>query len=456
MLLHNTLPFLQKAFCISLNSSSSLTSLGRPKFEIKCIFILIFFESVRIKMGIQERIKEIEKEIGRTQKNKATTTHIGLLKSQLARLRTELLIPTNKAGAGAGGGFDVAKSGDGRVALIGFPSVGKSSLLNTVTDTVSETAAYEFTTLTCIPGNVFVNGTKIQMLDLPGIIEGAAQGKGRGREVIAVARSADLIMMVLDGAREQNNQHRDILTAELETMGIRLNRNPPGISFRKKATGGVKFNATCVLNQMGDDPRETATRILSSYRIHNAEVLFREDCSVDDFIDVIEGNRRYLRCLYVYNKIDTLSIEEVDDLARKPDSVVISIYMKLNIDLMLQRMWQYLGLCRVYTKRRGQAPDLLEPVVLTSKRHGMTVEAACKSISKELLDVFNFALIWGRSTKYNPQRVGLAHVLQDEDVLQIVPKTVAQQKRSKDYGEKVQAANDLIQKERRRLRKIKR
>ena len=68
-----------------------------------------------------------------------------------------------------------------------------------------------------------MNGTKIQMLDLPGIIEGAAQGKGRGREVISVAHSADLILMVLDGAREENNQHRDILTNELETM---VYRNP--------------------------------------------------------------------------------------------------------------------------------------------------------------------------------------------------------------------------------------
>ena len=117
-------------------------------------------------MGIQERIKEIEKELARTQKNKATTTHIGLLKSQLARLRTELLLPdASKANAGGNEGFDVAKSGDGRVALIGFPSVGKSSLLNAVTDTQSEAAAYEFTTLTCIPGNVVINDTKIQMLD---------------------------------------------------------------------------------------------------------------------------------------------------------------------------------------------------------------------------------------------------------------------------------------------------
>lgn len=51
-------------------------------------------------------------------------------------------------------GFDVARSGDGRVAMIGFPSVGKSSLLNELTETESVAAGYEFTTLTCIPGNV--------------------------------------------------------------------------------------------------------------------------------------------------------------------------------------------------------------------------------------------------------------------------------------------------------------
>ena len=123
-------------------------------------------------MGILERIKEIELEIGRTQKNKATTTHIGMLKGQLARLRTQLLTPDSGAGGGGGGGFSVPRNGDGRVALVGFPSVGKSSLLNEVTDTKSETAAYEFTTLTCIPGNIVINDTRIQMLDLPGIIEG--------------------------------------------------------------------------------------------------------------------------------------------------------------------------------------------------------------------------------------------------------------------------------------------
>jgi ribosome-interacting GTPase 1 len=80
-------------------------------------------------------------------------------------------------------GFEVARSGDGRVSLIGFPSVGKSSLLSKLTDTKSEAAGYEFTTLTAIPGNLYHKGCKIQLLDLPGIIEGAAYGKGRGRQV---------------------------------------------------------------------------------------------------------------------------------------------------------------------------------------------------------------------------------------------------------------------------------
>jgi ribosome-binding ATPase YchF (GTP1/OBG family) len=64
-------------------------------------------------------------------------------------------------------------------------SVGKSTILTMLTGTHSEAASYEFTTLTCIPGIIHYNDTKIQLLDLPGIIEGASEGKGRGRQVYA-------------------------------------------------------------------------------------------------------------------------------------------------------------------------------------------------------------------------------------------------------------------------------
>ena len=56
--------------------------------------------------------------------------------------------------------------------------MGKSTILSALTGTHSEVAAYEFTTLTCIPGIIHYNEAKIQLLDLPGIIEGAAEGRG--------------------------------------------------------------------------------------------------------------------------------------------------------------------------------------------------------------------------------------------------------------------------------------
>ena len=68
--------------------------------------------------------------------------------------------------------------------LIGFPSVGKSRCF-LLSLTLSVQGSYEFTTLTCIPGVVEYRGVKLQLLDLPGIIEGASEGRGRGRQVIA-------------------------------------------------------------------------------------------------------------------------------------------------------------------------------------------------------------------------------------------------------------------------------
>ncbi|CAG2161573.1 unnamed protein product [Oppiella nova] len=364
-------------------------------------------------MGILERIAEIEREISRTQKNKATEYHLGVLKAKLARYRAQLLEPTTKSSA-KGEGFDVMKSGDARVALIGFPSVGKSTLLNTVTDTHSESASYEFTTLTCIPGVIHYKGANIQLLDLPGIIEGAAHGKGRGRQVIAVARTSDLVIIMLDATKSE--VQRSLLEKELETVGIRLNKKPPNLYFKEKKTGGISFNATCPLTKCDE---KLVQMVLHEYKIFNAEILFREDCSADDLIDVVVKNRVYLPCLYIYNKIDQISMEEVDRLARQPHTVVVSCNMKLNLDAMLDKIWEHLALIQVYTKKRGQPPDFEDGLIL---RRSSTVEHVCHTIHRTIADTFKYALVWGTSTKYSPQRVGLNHVVHHEDVVQIIKK----------------------------------
>ncbi|KAI8806997.1 P-loop containing nucleoside triphosphate hydrolase protein [Cladochytrium replicatum] len=364
-------------------------------------------------MGITDKIADIELEISRTQKNKATEYHLGLLKAKLARYRTMLLEPTGKSGP-KGAGFEVVRSGDARVALLGFPSVGKSTLLSKLTNTKSEVASYEFTTLTCIPGKIHYNGADIQLLDLPGIIEGASQGKGRGRQVIATCKTADLILMMLDATK--GPRQRELLEKELHAVGIRINSEKPNIYFKVKKGGGISFNSTCKLTMLNE---KMVYSILHDYKIHNAEVLIREDASVDDFIDVVLGNRKYLRCLYCYNKIDQISIEEMDRLARQPHTVVVSCEQDLNLDYLLETIWRELNLMRVYTKKRGEYPEFEDGLVLP---RGTTVEKVCKAIHRSLVDEFEYALVWGVSTKHSPQRVGITHVVEDEDVIQIMKK----------------------------------
>jgi len=202
-------------------------------------------------------------------------------------------------------------------------------------------------------------------------------------------------------------------------VGIRLNRDPPQIVFKRKKGGGVTFNSLVPVTQC--DARVVQS-VLNEYKIFNADVLFREDCSADDLIDVIEGNRKYVKCLYVYNKIDMLNLNDIDSFARRPMSVVISSQKKWNLDTLLERIWDGMGLVRVYTKKKGALPDFADPLVLTPQRGECTVQTAVTMLHKDLLQDFKCALLWGRSVRHIPQTVGLGHVLEDEDVVQIVKK----------------------------------
>lgn len=114
-------------------------------------------------------------------------------------------------------------------------------------------AAYEFTTLTTVPGQVQYNGAAIQMLDLPGIIQGAKDGKGRGRQVIAVAKTCHLIFIVLDVNKPLTD--KKVIEAELEGFGIRINKEPPNIVFKKKDKGGISITNTVPLTHIEPEVR---------------------------------------------------------------------------------------------------------------------------------------------------------------------------------------------------------
>lgn len=165
-----------------------------------------------------------------------------------------------------------------------------------------------------------------------------------------------------------------IIERELEGFGIRLNKKPPAIIFKKKEKGGINMTNTVPLTHITQDEVKA---VLSEYRIHNADISFKEDSTIDDLIDVVEvctvsdddfdmdinitidratgkydastlgvsyplttWRSIYIPCIYVLNKIDQISIEELDLIYKIPNAVPICAHHEWNFDELLETMWE--------------------------------------------------------------------------------------------------------------------
>jgi len=364
-------------------------------------------------LGIPEKIKAIQDEMARTQINKATEHHLGLLKAKIAKLKREQEEDITKKSGMKSDGFDVRRSGDATVVFIGLPSVGKSTLLNKMTGAKSTVGAFQFTTLTVVPGMMEYRGAKIQVLDLPGIIKGASTGKGLGKRILSVARTADLVLLVLDVFQPY---HEDVLVNELGNIGIRLNQLPPNITIEKAVMGGIAVAQQVKLTKITE---KHLRDILHLYGLVSARVVTREDITSEQLSDYIAGNISYSKSLTILNKIDLVEKEFLDDLKTKIKSEVIEVSANsdINVELLKEKIYEKLKFIRIYMRPKGGETDFKEPLIA---REGDTVEDICNKLHRRMRREFRYGLVWGKSVKFGGQRVGLNHTLQDEDVLTII------------------------------------
>lgn len=141
---------------------------------------------------------------------------------------------------------------------------------------------------------------------------------------------------MLDSAKPVT--HKKIIESELNSFGIRVNQKPPEVKFVKKDKGGIGYQE--IVAQTKGMTADVCRSVLKEYKISCAEIILREDITVDQFIDVIEGNRAYIPVLYVFNKIDALTIEELDILDQMPNYVPISSQHKWNLDELMEEIWK--------------------------------------------------------------------------------------------------------------------
>lgn len=359
---------------------------------------------------LNDKISELEKELSSTKYNKRTQGAVGLLKAKIARLKEKEV--TRGKGGGKTDGYQVRKTGDGTAILVGFPSVGKSTLLNAMTNAQSAVAAYAFTTLTVIPGTLEYRHAKIQILDVPGIVMGAASGRGRGKEVLATALSSDLVLILLE---VNNPEHLPVILQELYDTNIRLNKKKPNVKITKTAKGGVRVGFTIKPTKINAG---TIREICRELRITNADVVVREDVDEDEFIDVVEGNKKYVPALVIVNKVDVATPEQ---LARareicKPD-LEVSANTKLNIERLKTMVYDKLELMSIYCKEVGKEADMDVPMIMF---RGATLRDMCDKLHKDFAKKFKYARVWGKSVKFEGQKIlKLEHVLADGDVVEI-------------------------------------
>tara|TARA_Y100001960_G_scaffold313020_1_gene375450 strand:- start:1823 stop:2914 length:1092 start_codon:yes stop_codon:yes gene_type:complete len=360
-------------------------------------------------VSLTDKIAEIEEEIANTKYNKATQHHIGKLKAKLAQLREEVIISSSGP---KGSGYGVRKAGDATVALVGLPSVGKSTLLNCLTDAESETGSYAFTTLDVVPGVLKYKDANIQILDLPGLIEGAARGAGRGKEVLSVIRSADLIIHVIDAVEPAPH----VILKELFDSGIRLNGRPPNGSVSKTGIGGIEVIST-IAQDVEDEAIKTVVR---EYGLVNAQVVLREKITLDDLVDILAKTRVYAPSFNVLTKVDMVNkeqLKEARELCKDGKTIEVSAPTKKGIIKLKNQIYNSLDFISVYMKPQGEKADLEEPMVV---RKGTTIAEICQRLHRDFTRKFRYSQVWGTSAKFPGQTVGLNHEVKDRDVVSII------------------------------------
>jgi hypothetical protein len=357
-----------------------------------------------------EKVRYLEEYISSIPKHKGTEKERGNLKRKLALLRESI---AKKAKSGGGDEVNVRKQGAAQIVFAGFPNAGKSSLLCEITNADVKVAGYAFTTLEPNVGMLELDNVNLQMVDLPGLISGAAKGKGMGKRFLTVMRNADIIAFFLS-MDYRPLERLDTLLHEFEGAGIRLNQERPDVRVKKKERGGINILGEHLLTCDKQDAIDTCRE----FGILNADVRVNRRMGLEDFIDAIDKSTVWKKAFVILNKIDIVKAKEVKRVKKLIQTrynmpvITISVKDHSHLGKLKKEIWDICDLMRVYT---ADSPDD-EPLVI---ERGSTMLKAAAKIHKDFVNNFKYAKVWGKSAKYPGQRVGKDHVLRDGDTIEL-------------------------------------
>ncbi len=361
----------------------------------------------------REKIKALEEALSLIPAHKGTEKLRGRLRRRIAELRRE---EERRAAAKSGRRdyFTVPREGHAQVAIIGAANSGKSSILRALTNAKPLVAPYPFSTPKPTPGMLLHQGYEIQLVEVPAILTEEleeTQFTGRG---LGLAKNADALLIVLDGASRPLTQLSRILKL-LDEVGVSIKPKRAEVMVEKKDSGGVRLVVFGSLKAGYRDVEE----LLKSIGIKNAVVKVYGDAELDDIEEAVIREVMIKKAILVLNKSDAADPETVKTLKKFLQDhgipfIAISAEKGEGLESLKERILESLQLIRVYTQKNGVVAN--EPIVV---RKGTTVKELAEIIHREMAEKMRYARVWGKSVKLQGQQVGPDHELEDGDVVEI-------------------------------------
>jgi hypothetical protein len=305
----------------------------------------------------EERVELLQEMIAIIPKHKGTNKLLGELRSKLASARKQSQEKPSKQKVF--NPYRITRQGAGQVVVIGYPNVGKSSLVSKLTHAHTQVADYPFTTISPIVGMMLFENINIQMIDTPPITDDVLEPN-----LVDLIKRVDFVLLVIDAGSDDALEQIESIVTRLNDLRIKL-----------------------VTKQPEED--------------EDIQLIHKKGMIIANKAD-IEGSQ---------DRIDMIKEFYGNDLP------IISLSAEMDEDFsrFKNEIFNSLDIIRVYTKPIGKKPDMTDPIILY---RGSTIVDAAEEIHRDFAENLKFAKIWGGGSKYNGQSVSRDHPLEDGNIVE--------------------------------------
>ena len=312
----------------------------------------------------EEKIAALNEMLAIIPKHKGTDKLRASLRSNLSKLKKEEQQSRSKSGRRTDE-YQIKRHGAGQVILIGAPNVGKSKILDALTNANPEVADYPFTTQKPIVGMIPYENIYIQLVDTPPVIDGSMLS-----QIIEIVRHTDLVLLVVSLDSDDALEEIESVRSSLEKTNVQLT--------------------------------------LEEFEEEKIEQYSEDELLMNRVKTMILGNKNDSE-----NASERLNV--LGELYEEEFPVIpISAETGEGLDQLKKQIYKSMNIIRVYTKAPSKPPDKTDPIILPI---GSTVIDAAQELHKDSVNELKYARIWGQG-KYDGQSVSREEILGDEDILE--------------------------------------